>query len=297
MSQATDIFHTKQHWENKTKFLNHDAAVRFLGFYTDDLLRRVDFDQLIQQKISEDQHHNQPSNLKCLDIACGTGLVTFRLHSQLQQAISKLQSSSHPDISVEGIDFSSTMIQGANERLLELSNSSHVPQVLEVSLPKFYEMDGQDLKFPDASFDLIFSNMGVLFYPDIPKGLSEIHRVLKPNGKAFINAWTEDNPSKVPLEIQRKTLSGPLYSLVEAQRFMELCEKAGFSSVSIETVQARFKVPFRNYAELMKSNKDLVKEDEFPQFVQQLAERFGVKNMDEEEIEICTSAHVASLVK
>jgi len=46
--------------------------------------------------------------------------------------------------------------------------------------------DAEKLDFPDNNFDLVFSN-GVLHHtPNTDKAIGEIHRVLKPNGKAIV---------------------------------------------------------------------------------------------------------------
>ncbi len=46
--------------------------------------------------------------------------------------------------------------------------------------------DSEDLCFPDASFDVVYS-FGVLHHtPDTNRAVSEIHRVLKPGGKAIV---------------------------------------------------------------------------------------------------------------
>ncbi len=48
--------------------------------------------------------------------------------------------------------------------------------------PQFYRMNGEDLKFDDDSFDFIFSVTVFEHIEDVDKCVSEIKRVLKPNG-------------------------------------------------------------------------------------------------------------------
>ena len=51
---------------------------------------------------------------------------------------------------------------------------------------EFLTGDCEDLSFPDASFDVVYS-FGVLHHtPDTLRAVSEIHRVLKPGGKAIV---------------------------------------------------------------------------------------------------------------
>jgi len=49
--------------------------------------------------------------------------------------------------------------------------------------------DAENLSFPDATFDIVYS-WGVLHHsPDTPRAVSEVHRVLKPGGKALIMVY------------------------------------------------------------------------------------------------------------
>jgi ubiquinone/menaquinone biosynthesis C-methylase UbiE len=51
---------------------------------------------------------------------------------------------------------------------------------------EFVVGDGENLSFPDASFDVVYS-FGVLHHtPDTERAIEEVHRVLKPGGKAIV---------------------------------------------------------------------------------------------------------------
>ena len=51
---------------------------------------------------------------------------------------------------------------------------------------RFLNADAENLPFPDASFDLVYSH-GVLHHtPDTERAIEEVHRVLKPGGQAII---------------------------------------------------------------------------------------------------------------
>src|SRR5439155_5325472 len=49
--------------------------------------------------------------------------------------------------------------------------------------------DAGDLPFADASFDRVTCRFGVMFFPDVPRALREVCRVLRPGGRAAFTAW------------------------------------------------------------------------------------------------------------
>lgn len=75
---------------------------------------------------------------------------------------------------VTGIDFSSGMLELAKEKI----EKNYMKNI------KLIEMDIEDMKFSDNSFDSVFSTCVFCTVPNPEKGLQEIYRVLKPGGKA-----------------------------------------------------------------------------------------------------------------
>lgn len=73
-----------------------------------------------------------------------------------------------------GVDFSPAMLKLAKK---------HLSDAL------FIEGDAQSLGFEDGEFDVVVSNFGVCHVPDQPKTLSEIRRVLRPDGKFAMTVW------------------------------------------------------------------------------------------------------------
>lgn len=68
-------------------------------------------------------------------------------------------------------DFSPGMVAKAQENLAD-----HADRFT------FREIDAQAIPYPDATFDTVIANHMIYHIPDIPQGVREMHRVLKPGG-------------------------------------------------------------------------------------------------------------------
>jgi ubiquinone/menaquinone biosynthesis C-methylase UbiE len=98
-----------------------------------------------------------------LDVATGTGAV----------ALPALEARGK----VVGIDLSAAMVERARRHGID----AHVA-------------DAQALPFADASFDHVLCGFGLFFLPDPPRGLGEIHRVLRPRGVLAFSAFAGRDP-------------------------------------------------------------------------------------------------------
>lgn len=103
-----------------------------------------------------------------LDVACGTGLVSFRAMEKLGK-----------DGRVLGTDIS--------EKMLEMASSLAVQKGED--RVQFERMDAEDLRLPDGSYDVTLCALGLMYMPDPRKALQEMHRVLKPAGRAVAAVW------------------------------------------------------------------------------------------------------------
>ena len=79
---------------------------------------------------------------------------------------------------VTAADISQAMIDRARQRLADLPNTSVVVE------------NGQSLSFADGTFDAVLCSLGLMFFPDPARGLSEFHRVLRPGGRAAVSVST-----------------------------------------------------------------------------------------------------------
>jgi SAM-dependent methyltransferase len=103
-----------------------------------------------------------------LDVACGTGLVSFRLAAQVG-----------PAGTVVGTDISGRMIETAREIAAERGIDNAI----------FERADAEVLPFQDVTFDAAACGLGLMYVPDPLKALGEIRRLLKPGGRAAAAVW------------------------------------------------------------------------------------------------------------
>jgi len=98
---------------------------------------------------------------KVLDIACGTGDFAFEFERFTPNII--------------GIDFCREMLEIARQKASKRNSSV-----------QFIQGDALNLPFEDATFDIVSIGFGIRNVDNVNKSLSEMHRVLKPSGKAVI---------------------------------------------------------------------------------------------------------------
>ncbi|HUG44437.1 MAG TPA: methyltransferase domain-containing protein [Acidobacteriota bacterium] len=108
------------------------------------------------------------SGERVLDLACGTGAVTF-----------PAAEAAGPDGWVVGTDLSERMIRSVRQEAVK-RGLAHV---------EFKRQDAERIEFPDASFDLVLCSLGLMYVADPLESLREMKRVLKPGGRAVASVW------------------------------------------------------------------------------------------------------------
>jgi ubiquinone/menaquinone biosynthesis C-methylase UbiE len=110
-------------------------------------------------------------------------------------------------------------------------------------------MDGEHLELPDASFDAVLSRLGLIYFPDRPQALAEIHRVLKPGGRVALASFTTPpaNPYfAIPITVIRRRAHLPApapgspgpFSLGSREAMEGALRQAGFGEVATRVVAA-----------------------------------------------------------
>jgi len=105
-----------------------------------------------------------------LDVACGTGAVAIGAAERVGATGS-----------VTGVDNNPGMLAVASARSRN-----------EV---RWQAADAQMLPFPDGSFDRVICQLGLQYFPDRLAAMREMHRVLRPGGRAVVLVWRDLNHS------------------------------------------------------------------------------------------------------
>jgi len=105
---------------------------------------------------------------RVLDVAAGTGLVSF-------PAAARVGTTGE----VVATDLSQVMVDTLS-RDAESRGLAHL---------KAMRMDAEQLSFDEASFDVALNALGLMYVPDPDAALREMHRVLRPGGRAAAAVW------------------------------------------------------------------------------------------------------------
>lgn len=105
---------------------------------------------------------------RLLDVACGTGLVTFRAASLVD-----------PEYEIVGTDISEQMIAAARVAARDRGTANI----------RFERMDAENLRFSGDEFDAVLCALGLMYMPDPENAVREFYRVLRTGGRAVAAVW------------------------------------------------------------------------------------------------------------
>jgi ubiquinone/menaquinone biosynthesis C-methylase UbiE len=126
-------------------------------------------------------------------------------------------------------------------------------------------MDGESLEVEDASFDVVISRVGLIYFPDQQRALGEIRRALRDGGRvsAIVYSTPERNPFfAIPVSVIRRRaglpapapgMPGP-FSLGQPGVLDAAYDEAGFGEVEVRTVEAP--VRFSSAAECVRFERE-----------------------------------------
>ena len=162
-------------------------------------------------------------DMRVLEVACGTGIVTRRLRDALP-----------PGATLIATDLSEPMLDLARRKFG--GNSTIAWQ----------QADALALPFPDQSFDAVVCQFGLMFVPDKAAALREAFRVLKAGGQLLLNTWDRIEQNDFTLVTHTTTMSffendPPRFyeipfSLHNARDLQNWMEEVGFKNITVRPV-------------------------------------------------------------
>jgi ubiquinone/menaquinone biosynthesis C-methylase UbiE len=159
--------------------------------------------------------------VRVLDVAAGAGEPAISIAERVG-----------PSGYVLATDISSNILEFAARSASERGLSN-----LETAV-----MDGENLELPNESFDVVTSRVGLIYFPDQQRALSEMRRVLKPGGRVAAIVYTTPENNRffsIPVSIirRRAQIPPPLpgqpgpFSLHSASVLEHAYRQAGFRDV------------------------------------------------------------------
>jgi ubiquinone/menaquinone biosynthesis C-methylase UbiE len=107
---------------------------------------------------------DMPAGLRWIDVCCGSGVITEAIVER------------NAPTGVAGVDVSADQINFARQ------HRAHPGVTFEAA-------DAMALPFPDASFDVAVSGLGLNYIPSPVRGLEEFRRVTRPGGIISVYVW------------------------------------------------------------------------------------------------------------
>lgn len=160
---------------------------------------------------------------RVLDIACGTGLVSFPAAAAVA-----------PGGSLDATDISEAMVSAVTSEA----------QRRGLTNIRASRMGAEDLHLPDATFDAVLCALGLMYVPDPQVAFQEFYRVLKPGGRVTAAVWgarkncgwAEIFPI-VDARVQSEVCP-MFFQLGTGDRLSRVAAQAGFAGVRSDRVQA-----------------------------------------------------------
>ena len=167
-----------------------------------------------------------------LDVGCGTGSTTVA-------ALRKAGANGH----ATGIDISEPMLAAAKIRAER-----------EGAAVRFIRADAQTCAFEPASFDLIISRFGVMFFDDPVRAFANLHRAVKPGGGLRFITWrspaenpfmtTAERAAAPLLELPKRKPDGPgQFAFADRDKVHGILQKSGWTDIDIQPVDVVCSMP------------------------------------------------------
>lgn len=156
--------------------------------------------------ITIEKHHT------ILDVGCGGGRTVNKLAEIATQG------------KVYGVDYSDESVAATRR-----TNARWI----DVGRVEVHHDSVSHLPFSDGMFDLVTAIETHFWWPNLPSGMREIFRVLKPGGKLILIAEIYKGANTIAAKLAEKYASRTSITLLTVDEHRELFANAGYSDVQV----------------------------------------------------------------
>jgi ubiquinone/menaquinone biosynthesis C-methylase UbiE len=155
---------------------------------------------------------------KVLDVACGSGLVTFRAAEIVGH-----------EGAITAIDISEEMVRLVNEQAQRVGKAN----------VRATRMDADGLDLPDQAYDVALCALGLMFVPAPELAVKEMFRILRPGGRIVVAVWGERKncgwAEIFPIvdSVVQSEVCPLFFSLGTGDSLVTTLERVGFSRVEV----------------------------------------------------------------
>ncbi len=167
---------------------------------------------------------------RVLDIGCGSGETTLELARRVG-----------PSGAAIGVDISRLLLDSARE----LARQAELPNV------SFQEADAQTYPFAPASFDVVFSRFGVMFFENPDAAFRNLKAALRPGGRLSFVCWRSLQESEffaLPMAAALRRVPPPAPidpdapgpgAFANPDRMRGVLSRSGFTDIVIEPLDEK----------------------------------------------------------
>ena len=174
------------------------------------------------------------SGERVLDVACGTGVVARLAATRVGDAGN-----------VVGLDLNPGMLAVAASVASEMPATS--------ARITWHEASATSMPFADGSFDIVYCQLGLQFFPDRPAALREMYRVLASGGRLGLMVWRgiEHSPGFRALadalerhvSAEAAAVMRAPFSIADPEELRALIAAAGFRDIEIRPATGTVRFP------------------------------------------------------
>ncbi|MEU9892731.1 class I SAM-dependent methyltransferase [Streptomyces phaeochromogenes] len=192
------------------------------------------FEDLLVEAVSADQEGQVLGDgSRVLDVGCGTGSTTLAVARRLGAA-------GH----IVGVDISEPMLTAARAR----AEQTDAPA-------SFIHADAQEYAFEPATFDVVMSRFGVMFFNDSVRAFANLRRAAKDGAVLRFIAWR--SPAENPFMTTAERAAAPLlpnlparrpdepgqFAFADADKVRRILAEAGWTGIDIQAKDVTCTLP------------------------------------------------------